>query len=75
MFARCRCYSKTGGTFKTVLWEQNFITAPGTAQRLTGSSSGGGADADPFAAPVGSDDGAGEEGIKFDISKHRNSIH
>jgi general secretion pathway protein D len=57
---------KTGGTFKGRPLETEFYQMqPGTVQRLTGSSSGGGADADPFAAPAGGGDGAGDEGIKI----------
>jgi len=38
---------------------------PGTVQRLTGSSGGGAADADPFAPAGGGGDGGGDEGIKI----------
>ena len=38
---------------------------PGTVQRLTGSSGGGAADADPFAPAYGGNDGGGDEGIKI----------
>jgi len=57
---------KTGGTFKGRPLETEFYQMnPGTVQRLTGSSGGGGADADPFAAPAGGGDGGGDEGIKI----------
>jgi general secretion pathway protein D len=57
---------KTGGTFKGRPLETEFYQMnPGTVQRLTGSSGGGAADADPFAAPAGGGDGGGDEGIKI----------
>lgn len=58
---------KTGGTFKGRPLETEFYQMnPGTVQRLTGSSGGGAADADPFApAGGGGDAGGGDEGIKI----------
>ena len=57
---------KTGGTFKGRPLETEFYQMnPGTVQRLTGSSGGGAADADPFAPAGGGGDGGGDEGIKI----------
>ncbi|MEK9772950.1 MAG: hypothetical protein VW576_05240 [Opitutae bacterium] len=57
---------KTGGTFKGRPLETEFYQMnPGTVQRLTGSSGGGAADADPFAPAGGGGDAGGDEGIKI----------
>ena len=57
---------KTGGTFKGRPLETEFYQMnPGTGQRLTGTSGGGGADADPFAPAGGGNEGGGDEGIKI----------
>jgi len=57
---------KTGGTFKGRPMETEFYQMnPGTVQRLTGSSGGGAADADPFAPAGGGGDGGGDDGIKI----------
>ena len=57
---------KTGGTFKGRPLETEFYQMnPGTVQRLTGSSGGGAADADPFAPAGGGNEGGGDEGIKI----------
>jgi len=57
---------KTGGTFKGRPLETEFYQMnPGTVQRLTGSSGGGAADADPFAPAGGGGGDGGDEGIKI----------
>lgn len=57
---------KTGGSFKGRPLETEFYQmSPGTLQRLTGSSSGGQADADPFAPAGGGGGGGGDEGIQI----------
>jgi len=58
---------KTGGSFKGRPLETEFYQmAPGTLQRLTGSSGGGQADADPFADPgAGAGGGGGDDGIQI----------
>ena len=57
---------KTGGSFKGRPLETEFYQmAPGTLQRLTGSSGGGQADADPFADPGAGAGGGGDDGIQI----------
>ena len=57
---------KTGGSFKGRPLETEFYQmAPGTLQRLTGSSGGGQADADPFADPGAGGGGGGDDGIQI----------
>jgi general secretion pathway protein D len=57
---------KTGGTFKGRPLETEFYPMqPNTVQRLTGSSGGGAAEADPFAPAAGGGDGGGDDGVKI----------
>ena len=57
---------KTGGSFKGRPLETEFYQmAPGTLQRLTGSSGGGQADTDPFADPGAGAGGGGDDGIQI----------
>jgi len=57
---------KTGGSFKGRPLETEFYQmSPGTLQRLTGSSGGGQADADPFAPAGGGGGGGGDEGLQI----------
>ncbi len=57
---------KTGGTFKGRPLETEFYEmTQGTISRMTGSSSGDGGDADPFAPAGGGGDEGGDDGIKI----------
>jgi len=57
---------KTGGTFKGRPLQTEFYTMnPTTVQRLTGSSGGVEADADPFAPVGGGENNGGDDGIKI----------